>query len=50
VATHSENNDHSYYRTLMRVLKTAQFTWNFVGNGSHAYKIVYVLWAPPEFS
>jgi len=31
----------------MRGLKIAQFTWILVGNGSHAYK---VLWAPPEFS
>jgi len=28
----------------MRTLKTAQFTWIFVGNGSHAYKL---LWFPP---
>jgi len=32
----TENNDHSYYRTLMRALKTAQFTWIFVGKVSHA--------------
>jgi len=31
----------------MRALKTAQFVWILVGNGYHAYKI---LWAPPEFS
>ena len=43
----TEDNDHSYYRTLIRPLKTAQFTWILVGNGSHAYKI---LRAPTEFS
>jgi len=42
----TENNDDSYYRTLMRALKTAQFAWIFVGNGSNAHKI---LWALPEF-
>jgi len=31
----------------MGALKTAQFTWIFSGNGSHAYKI---LWALPGFS
>jgi len=28
----TENNDDSYQRTLMRALKTAQFTWIFVKN------------------
>jgi len=31
----------------MRELKSAQFTWIFSGNGSHAHKI---LWALPGFS
>jgi len=31
----------------MRALKTAQFTWIFFGNGSHAYKILSDL---PGFS
>jgi len=43
----AEDNEHSYDRIMMRVLKTAQFTLIFVGNGSHAYKI---LSAHPEFS
>ena len=43
----TESNDHSYYRTLMKALKIGLFTWILVGNGSHAYKI---LWALPEFS
>jgi len=30
----------------MRALKTAQFTWILIGNGSHAYN---TLWAPPGF-
>jgi len=40
----TENNDHSYQRILM--MAPAQFTWIFVGNRSHAYKM---LWAPPVF-
>jgi len=36
----TESNDHSYYRALMRALKTAQFTWILVGNVSYAYKIL----------
>jgi len=43
----SEDNHYSCYRILLRPLKTAQYTWIFVGNGSRPYKI---LWAPPEFS
>jgi len=35
-----EDSDHSDYRILIRPLKTAQFTWIFVGSGSHAYKIL----------
>jgi len=35
------------YRTLMRALKAAQFTWIFVGKVSHAEEI---LCDPPEFS
>jgi len=40
----TEDNDHSCCRILIRALKTARFTWIFVGNGSHAYKKP---WAPP---
>jgi len=43
----TEDKDHSCYSILIRAFKTAQFAWIFVGNGSHAYKI---LWAPPEVS
>ena len=38
----TETNDHSCYRTFMNSVKNSQFTWIFVGNRSHAYKI----WAP----
>ena len=36
----TEDNDHSYDRMMMRVIKTEQYTWIFVGNGSHASKIL----------
>jgi len=35
-----EDNDHSYDSMMMRVIKTEQYTWIFVGNGSHASKIL----------
>jgi len=39
----AEDNDHSCYSILIRPLRTAQFTWIFVGNGSHAHKILWPL-------
>jgi len=35
----TENNDDSYIRTLMRALKTGQFTWIFV-----EYRAVHLDW------